>query len=54
MEAEERLRIGPDGSCYSPTLRKKGTRRWYSMKLCGNRFKVAAYADRQRTRSRKR
>ena len=28
---------------------KKGTRRWCSMKLCGNRFKVAAYADRQRT-----
>lgn len=27
---------------------KKGTRRWCSMRLCGNRFKVAAYAARQR------
>lgn len=27
---------------------KKGTRRWCSMQLCGNRLKVAAYADRQR------
>lgn len=26
---------------------KKGTRRWCSMPLCGNRFKVAAYAARQ-------
>lgn len=27
---------------------KKGTRRWCSMELCGNRAKVAAYAARQR------
>ena len=27
---------------------KKGTRRWCSMKLCGNRLKVAAYATRRR------
>jgi len=27
---------------------KKGTRRWCSMHLCGNRLKVAAYATRQR------
>jgi predicted RNA-binding Zn ribbon-like protein len=27
---------------------KKGTRRWCSMQLCGNRLKVAAYAGRQR------
>lgn len=26
---------------------KKGTRRWCSMQLCGNRFKVAAYAARR-------
>jgi predicted RNA-binding Zn ribbon-like protein len=26
---------------------KKGTRRWCSMRLCGNRLKVAAYAARQ-------
>ena len=29
---------------------KKGTRRWCSMRLCGNRSKVAAYAARQRKR----
>ena len=29
---------------------KKGTRRWCSMQLCGNRLKVAAYAARQRRR----
>ena len=29
---------------------KKGTRRWCSMRLCGNRLKVAAYAARQRKR----
>lgn len=27
---------------------KKGTRRWCSMQLCGNRFKVRAYAARER------
>jgi predicted RNA-binding Zn ribbon-like protein len=27
---------------------KKGTRRWCSMQLCGNRRKVAAYAARKR------
>ena len=27
---------------------KKGTRRWCSMQLCGNRFKVATYAARHR------
>jgi predicted RNA-binding Zn ribbon-like protein len=27
---------------------KNGTRRWCSMKMCGNRLKVAAYAARQR------
>lgn len=30
---------------------KKGTRRWCSMELCGNRLKVAAYAARQRSAS---
>jgi len=28
---------------------KKGTRRWCSMRLCGNRLKVAAYAARERS-----
>ena len=32
---------------------KKGTRRWCSMQLCGNRDKVATYAARQRRRARK-
>jgi predicted RNA-binding Zn ribbon-like protein len=27
---------------------KKGSRRWCSMKLCGNKLKVAAYQQRQR------
>ena len=27
---------------------KKGTRRWCSMRMCGNRLKVAAYAARRR------
>jgi predicted RNA-binding Zn ribbon-like protein len=30
---------------------KKGTRRWCSMRLCGNRLKVAAYAARRRNNS---
>ncbi|HEX3942079.1 MAG TPA: ABATE domain-containing protein [Acidobacteriaceae bacterium] len=30
---------------------KKGSRRWCSMNLCGNRVKVAAYQRRQRARS---
>jgi predicted RNA-binding Zn ribbon-like protein len=29
---------------------KKGTRRWCSMRICGNRLKVAAYAARQQER----
>ena len=33
---------------------KKGTRRWCSMQLCGNREKVAAYAARQRRERRRR
>jgi predicted RNA-binding Zn ribbon-like protein len=32
---------------------KKGTRRWCSMQLCGNRIKVAAYAARQQVRARR-
>jgi predicted RNA-binding Zn ribbon-like protein len=32
---------------------KKGTRVWCSMNLCGNRAKVAAYADRQRVEAEK-
>jgi predicted RNA-binding Zn ribbon-like protein len=32
---------------------KKGTRRWCSMQVCGNRLKVAAYAARQPQRTHK-
>ena len=32
---------------------KKGTRRWCSMRMCGNRRKVAAYATRQRIQDRR-
>jgi predicted RNA-binding Zn ribbon-like protein len=32
---------------------KKGTRRWCSMQLCGNRLKVAAYAARRHPRAHK-
>ena len=32
---------------------KKGRRRWCSMQLCGNRFKVAVYASRRRQRAHK-
>ncbi len=32
-------------------ISKKGTRRWCSMQLCGNRLKVASYAARQRMRA---
>ena len=32
---------------------KKGTRRWCSMQMCGNKYKVAAYGRRQRLRKAK-
>ena len=32
---------------------RKGTRRWCSMQLCGNRLKVAAYAARRRKLARR-
>lgn len=45
-------RVRKCGNCVLHFLdtSKKGTRRWCSMQLCGNRLKVAAYAARQRTR----
>ena len=44
----ERNRVRKCGQCVLHFLdtSKKGTRRWCSMQLCGNRFKVAAYAAR--------
>jgi predicted RNA-binding Zn ribbon-like protein len=46
----DRDRLRQCGSCVLLFLdtSKKGTRRWCSMQLCGNRVKVAAYAARRR------
>jgi len=46
----ERSRVRQCDRCVGLFLdtSKKGTRRWCSMRLCGNRQKVAAYAARQR------
>jgi predicted RNA-binding Zn ribbon-like protein len=48
-----RIEPGRVRQCANCVLRfhdssKKGTRRWCSMQLCGNRHKVAAYAKRKR------
>ena len=47
----DRNRVRKCGQCVLHFLdtSKKGTRRWCSMQLCGNRFKVAAYAARHRS-----
>jgi predicted RNA-binding Zn ribbon-like protein len=46
----DRNRVRKCGKCvlHFYDTSKKGTRRWCSMQLCGNRLKVAAYAARQR------
>ena len=46
----DRTRVRKCGQCvlHFHDTSKKGTRRWCSMQLCGNRLKVAAYAARQR------
>ncbi len=46
----DRNRVRKCGNCVLHFLdtSKKGTRRWCSMQLCGNRLKVAAYAQRKR------
>ncbi len=48
-----RNRVRKCGQCvlHFNDTSKKGTRRWCSMRLCGNRFKVAAYAARKRGRA---
>jgi predicted RNA-binding Zn ribbon-like protein len=50
----DRNRVRECGQCVLHFLdtSKKGTRRWCSMQLCGNRKKVAAYAARQRLKDR--
>lgn len=46
----DRNRVRKCGQCilHFYDTSKKGSRRWCSMQLCGNRLKVAAYAARQR------
>jgi predicted RNA-binding Zn ribbon-like protein len=48
----ERSRVRKCGHCvlHFYDTSKKGTRRWCSMQLCGNRLKVKAYAGRQSAR----
>jgi predicted RNA-binding Zn ribbon-like protein len=50
LTTADRSRIRKCASCvlHFKDTSKKGTRRWCSMQLCGNRFKVAAYAARRR------
>jgi predicted RNA-binding Zn ribbon-like protein len=50
----DRDRVRKCGQCvlHFYDTSKKGTRRWCSMQMCGNRLKVAAYAARQRTTDR--
>ena len=52
----DRSRIRKCASCvlHFRDTSKKGTRRWCSMQLCGNRRKVAAYAARRRRHAPKR
>jgi predicted RNA-binding Zn ribbon-like protein len=49
----DRNRVRKCGQCvlHFYDASKKGTRRWCSMQLCGNRLKVARYAARRRTRA---
>ena len=51
----DRNRVRKCGQCvlHFYDTSKKGTRRWCSMQLCGNRLKVAAYAARHRETSSK-
>ena len=50
----DRRRVRKCGQCvlHFNDTSKKGTRRWCSMQLCGNRLKVAAYAARRRMNQR--
>src|SRR5215471_13216524 len=51
----DRQRVRKCGQCilHFHDTSKKGTRRWCSMQLCGNRLKVAAYAARHHRKSRR-
>jgi len=50
----ERNRIRKRSVWHLNDISKKGTRRWCSKQLCGNRLKVAAYAARRCLHARKR
>jgi len=52
----DRNRVRKCGQCvlHFYDTSKKGTRRWCSVQLCGNRLKVAAYAARQRLNAKER
>jgi len=49
----DRNRVRKCGQCvlHFHDTSKKGTRRWCSMQMCGNRLKVAAYAARKGLRA---
>jgi len=55
LAGTDRKRVRKCGRCvlHFHDISKKGTRRWCSMQLCGNRQKVAAYAARRRARDRR-
>jgi predicted RNA-binding Zn ribbon-like protein len=52
LTTADRTRIRKCAACVLHFLdtSKKGTRRWCSMQICGNRYKVAAYAKRVKDR----
>lgn len=52
----DRIRVRKCNHCvlHFLDISKKGTRRWCSMQLCGNRLKVAAYAARRRLHAQER
>lgn len=50
----DRTRVRKCDNCvlHFHDISKKGTRRWCSMQMCGNRLKVAAYVARRREQNR--
>lgn len=54
LTSADPARLRQCGNCVLHFLdtSKKGTRRWCSMRLCGNRLKVAAYTDRKKAAER--
>ncbi len=54
LTTADRSRIRKCGNCvlHFYDTSKKGTRRWCSMQICGNRLKVAAYSRRKQAEAR--